>query len=126
MARKLAAQRIMQRFGDGDIDKLVDQHDRHIAKVYEDMDARRLETEADIKEIHDRIDTVIVKLHDSEINLMQELRDLRKEISEHNSSEKESLEKLLAWKWFVAGGIVVLSWLISHVSFDNIVRLLTK
>ena len=108
------------------IDKLVDQHDRHIAKVYEDMDARRLETEADIKEIHDRIDTVIVKLHDSEINLMQELRDLRKEISEHNSSEKESLEKLLAWKWFVAGGIVVLSWLISHVSFDNIVRLLTK
>ncbi len=40
------------------IEKLVDQHDRHIAKVYTDMDNRRLETDADIKEIHQRIDTV--------------------------------------------------------------------
>ena len=41
------------------IEKLVDQHDRHIAKVYDDMENRRLETDADVKEIHDRIDTVL-------------------------------------------------------------------
>jgi hypothetical protein len=39
---------------------------------------------------------------------------------EHNSKEKESLDKLLQWKWMVAGGILVLSWLISHTSFDTI------
>ena len=47
------------------IEKLVDQHDRHIAKVYTDMDNRRLETEADIKEIHQRIDTVLNKMESS-------------------------------------------------------------
>ena len=41
------------------IEKLVDQHDRHITKVYDDMENRRLETDGDVKEIHDRIDTVL-------------------------------------------------------------------
>jgi hypothetical protein len=51
------------------IEKLVDQHDRHIRKVYEDMDNRRKETDADIKEIHDRIDTVLYKMQSSEQRL---------------------------------------------------------
>ncbi len=41
------------------IEKIVDTHDRHISKVYTDMENRRLETDDDIKEIHDRIDTVL-------------------------------------------------------------------
>jgi hypothetical protein len=47
------------------IEKLVDQHDRHINGVYSQMDKRRLETEEDIKEIHERIDTVLDKMADS-------------------------------------------------------------
>ena len=54
------------------IEKLVDQHDRHIAKVYTDMDNRRLETEADIKEIHQRIDTVLDKMEISNKEIMEE------------------------------------------------------
>ena len=106
------------------IDKLVDQHDRHISKVYTDMNARKVETETEVKKIHDRIDTVIDKLHATEINLLTEMKELRKEISDHNAKEKESLDKLLQWKWFVAGGIVVLSWLISHIDYDTLLRLL--
>jgi len=108
------------------IDKLVDQHDRHIAKVYTDMDFRKKETETDIKEIHERIDTVINKLHGTEIAIMNEMKALRREITDHNIKEKESLDKLLQWKWMVAGGIVVISWLISHVNFDIIEKLLAK
>ena len=108
------------------IDKLVDQHDRHIAKVYTDMDARETETDADIKEIHERIDTVIDKLHSTEINLMNQIKALSKEILEHNEEEKKQLDKLLQWKWFVAGGIVVLSWLISHANYDSMARFLGK
>jgi septal ring factor EnvC (AmiA/AmiB activator) len=104
------------------IDKLVDQHDRHIAKVYTDMDVRREQTEKDISEIHERIDTVIDKLHDTEIAIMNEMKALRKEINEHNAAEKESLNKLLQWKWFVAGGILALSWLISHGNIDTILK----
>jgi hypothetical protein len=100
------------------IEKLVDQHDRHISKVYEDMDKRRLETNSDIKEIHERIDDVLDKVKGTEKTLLDEIKSLRKEMQQHNTSEKESLDKLLQWKWMVAGGILVVSWLLSHVRPD--------
>jgi hypothetical protein len=102
------------------IEKLIDHHDRHIAKIYSDMENRRLETETDIKELHGRIDTVLDKVQDTERRLLEEIKSLRKDINEHNLKEKESLDKILQWKWMVAGGIVVLSWLISHVPSDII------
>jgi len=97
------------------IEKLVDQHDKHLVKVYSTMEDRRLETESDIKEIHGRIDTVLDKLQDSELRLMHELKSLRQEMQNHNAKEKESLDKLLQWKWMIAGGIVALSWIVSHM-----------
>ena len=102
------------------IEKLVDQHDRHIAKVYDDMDKRRVETNEDIKEIHQRIDDVLDKVKGTEKALLDEMKGLRKEMQDHNAKEKESLDKLLQWKWMVAGGILVASWLISHVKLDTL------
>ena len=102
------------------IEKLVDQHDRHISKVYTDMDIRRRETDADIKELHIRIDTVLDKLSEQNEKIMEEFKYLRKEMSNHNSQEKEQLDKLLQWKWMIAGGVLVLSWLVSHVKLDTI------
>jgi uncharacterized protein YdiU (UPF0061 family) len=100
---------------DAVMEKLVDQHDRHIEKIYTDMERRRLETEADVKEIHGRIDTVLDKLQASELRLMNELKALRTDMQDHNAKEKESLDKLLQWKWMIAGGVVALSWLVSHM-----------
>ena len=97
------------------IEKLVDQHDKHLVKVYTTMEDRRLETENDIKEIHGRIDTVLDKLQNSELRLMNELKSLRQEMQNHNAKEKESLDKLLQWKWMIAGGVIALSWLVSHM-----------
>lgn len=108
------------------IEKLVDQHDRHLTGVYNDMDKRRLETEKDVKEIHDRIDTVLDKMEKSNEKIMEEFKSLRSEMSDHNKKEKESLDKLLQWKWTVAGGILVLSWLISHANFDILLKALGK
>ena len=102
------------------IEKLVDQHDRHISKVYEDMDKRRLETNSDIKEIHERIDDVLEKVKGTEKTLLDEIKSLRKEMQQHNNSEKESLDTLLQWKWMVGGGILVVSWLLSHVRPDTL------
>lgn len=104
------------------IDKLVDQHDRHIAKVYSDMENRRLETEGDIKEIHDRIDMVLDKVQTTEKSILSKIEDLRSCITNHNSKEKEQLDKILQWKWTVAGGILVVAWLISHVNLDTIIK----
>lgn len=106
------------------IDRLVDQHDRHIAKVYTDMDNRRLETESDIKEIHERIDTVLDKMQATEKSLSEKIDSLRECITTHNKEERKQLDALLQWKWIVTGGILVLSWLISHVKFDTITKLM--
>jgi uncharacterized protein YdiU (UPF0061 family) len=105
------------------IEKLVDQHDRHISKVYADMDRRRLETESDIKEIHDRIDTVLDKLQISELRLLEEFKEMRREMAEHNKKEKETLNDIMKWKWMIAGGIIVMSWLISHINTDILNKL---
>jgi hypothetical protein len=108
------------------IEKLVDAQDRHISQVYREMDKRRIETDADVKEIHSRIDTVLDKVQDTERRLLEEIKGLRTEISDHNRKEKESLDKLLEWKWMVAGGIIVMSWLISHLSLDTIKSVLFR
>jgi hypothetical protein len=104
------------------IEKLVDQHDRHITKVYNDMDNRRLETDSDVKEIHDRIDTVLDKVQQSELRIMAEIKDLKETMSEHVSASKNQYEKLNQWKWTLAGGIIVVTWLISHSNLDTIVK----
>ena len=106
------------------IEKLVDQHDRHLTGVYNDIDKKRLETEDDIKDIHERIDTVLDKMEKSNEKIMDEFKSLRKEMSDHNLKEKEALDQLLKWKWMGAGGIVALSWLISHFNPDTIISLL--
>ena len=105
------------------IDKLVDQHDRHIAKVYTDMDKRRLETESDIKEIHERIDTVLDKMQSMDKCLSEKIDSLRDAVNTHNKEERNHLAQILQWKWMVAGGILVFSWLLSHVNFDTIAKL---
>ena len=106
------------------IDKLVDQHDRHIAKVYMDMENRRLETEKDIKEIHERIDTVLDKMQSTEKSLSSKIDSLRDAITTHNKEERKQLDALIQWKWMVAGGILVLSWLLAHVKVDTIAKLM--
>ena len=77
------------------IEKLVDQHDRHLVKVYESIDARRKETDMDIKELHERIDMVLDKVQISEKTLLEEIQNLRKDMQEHNTKDRENIEKLL-------------------------------
>ena len=102
------------------IEKLVDQHDRHLVKVYESIDQRRKETDMDIKELHERIDVVLDKVQISEKTLLEEIQKLRADMQEHNTKDRQNIEQLLQWKWMIAGGIVVVSWLLSRISFDTI------
>ena len=98
------------------IEKLMSQHERHITKIYTDMDNRRLETDKDIRDLHDRIDTVLDKMQDSESRIMDEIKSLRTDIKD----EKKSIDAILAWKWQIVGGIIAISWLISHSGSDII------
>jgi hypothetical protein len=106
------------------IEKLVDQHDRHINKVYDTMDNQRKETNTDVADVHGRIDVVLEKLQESEIRIMAEIKDLKQTMGEHVEASKSQYERLNQWKWTLAGGIIVITWLISHSNFDTILKAL--
>ena len=106
------------------IEKLVDQHDRHISKVYDDMNSNRKEKDADISEIHQRIDTVLNKVDQSEKCIMEEIRGLKETMAAHVEASRNQYDRLNQWKWTIAGGIIVITWLISHSNFDTILKAL--
>jgi hypothetical protein len=105
------------------IEKIVDQQDRYISQVYDDMEKRRIEKNQEMKEVHNRIDTVIDKVELTERRIKDDIKELRKEMSEKFQKEQESVDKLSQWKWMVAGGIVVMSWLISHLDYGIIEKI---
>jgi chromosome segregation ATPase len=106
------------------IEKLVDQHDRHINKVYDTMDNQRKETNSEVADIHGRIDVVLEKVQESELRIMAEIKDLKETMASHVDASKTQYEKLNQWKWTLAGGIIVVTWLLSHSSFDTILKAL--
>ena len=106
------------------IEKLVDQHDRHINKVYDTMDNQRKETNTEVSDVHERIDMVLDKVQQSELRIMAEIKDLKETMSSHVDASKAQYEKLNQWKWTLAGGIIVITWLISHSNFDTILKAL--
>ena len=106
------------------IEKLVDQHDRHISKVYDDMNNNRKEKDADISEMHQRIDAVVDKVEHSEKSIMQEIRGLKETMADHVEASRNQYDRINQWKWTIAGGIIVITWLISHSNFDTILKAL--
>lgn len=108
------------------IEKLVAQQDKYIEQIYRDMDNKRIEKNGEIREIHSRIDTVIDKIQITELALLKEISEIRKQITEQANKEQTAIDKLNHWKWTITGGIIVISWLMSH-GMELIARLfLTK
>ena len=105
---------------DSVIEKLVDNHDRMVNQIYTDMEKRKADTNNDIKELHSRITTISREVADkvelTERRIMEEIKSLREDIAEHNKKEDDDLRKILQWKWMVAGGVIVIAWVISNVN----------
>ena len=105
---------------DSVIEKLVDNHDRMVNQIYTDMEKRKNDTNTDIKELHSRITTISREVSDkvelTERRIMDEIKSLRDDIAEHNKKEDDDLRKILQWKWMVAGGVIVMAWVISNVN----------
>lgn len=112
---------------DSVIEKLVDNHDRMVNQIYNDMEKRKQDTNNDIKEIHSRITTISREVSDkvelTERRIMDEIKALRDEVAKHNKKEDEDLQKILQWKWMVAGGVIVLAWLISNINMSALSKI---
>ena len=109
------------------IEKLADNNNSVVNQIYRDMDKRKEDTVNDIKDLHSRITTVDRNLSDkielTERRIMDEFKALREHITEHNEKEDRELEALSKWKWMVAGGVVVVAWIISNIRLDQLVKL---
>ena len=105
---------------DSVIEKLVDNHDRMVNQIYTDMEKRKADTNADIKDLHSRITTISREVADkvelTERRIMDEIKSLREDIAEHNKKEDDDLKAIKQWKWMVVGGVIVLAWLISNLN----------
>lgn len=109
------------------IEKLTDNQTALANQIYNDMDKRKEDTVSDIKELHSRITTVDRNLSDkielTERRIMDEIKSLRDHITAHNDKEDEDIKKLSQWKWMVAGGVVVLAWIISNIKLEQLAKL---
>lgn len=109
------------------IEKLADNNSSVVNQIYNDMDKRKQETASDIKELHSRITTVDRNLSDkielTERRIMDEFKSLRDHITEHNIKEDEELASLTKWKWMVAGGVVVVAWVVSNIKVEYLIKL---
>ena len=95
------------------IEKLMEKQENNTNNIYDDMNSKKQETQADIKELHSRITTVDRNLTDklelTERRIMDEIKNLREDIAEHNKVEDQQIGKILEWKWMAAGGIITLA-----------------
>ena len=109
------------------IEKLADNNSSVVNQIYNDMDKRKQETASDIKELHSRITTVDRNLSDkielTERRIMDEFKSLRDHITEHNIKEDEELASLTKWKWMVAGGVIVVAWVVSNIRVEYLIKL---
>jgi hypothetical protein len=108
------------------IEKLTDNNATVVNQIYNDMEKRREDTASDIKELHSRITTVDRNLSDkielTERRIMDEIKSLRDHITEHNQKEDDDFKSLMQWKWMVAGGVVVIAWIIANVKLDYLAK----
>jgi hypothetical protein len=55
---------------------------------------------------------------------MDEIKSLRDHITEHNEKEDSAMQSILQWRWMLAGGVIVLAWIISNVKLEFLAKLL--
>lgn len=109
------------------MEKLADSQLDLASQIYKDMDKRKEETIGDIKELHSRITTTDRNLSDkielTERRIMDEIKSLRDHITQHNEKEDEDIRKLSQWRWMVAGGVIVLAWVISNIKIEHLAKM---
>ena len=112
---------------DSVIDKLMENHDKVVNQIYTDMRQREEDKDADVKELHLKINGVTKDLSEkvelTERRIMEKIEELKKDIADHNQKEDSELKKIWEFKWMAAGGIIAVAWLLSHVKLEALSKL---
>ena len=99
------------------IDKLMAIQEKNILKIYDDLEVHR-----------DKISSELDDLSMGQAKAAESIRKLEQCITSKMDTAAAVIDakflKLDKMKWMVFGGILVLSWLFSHINFDIIFKLL--
>ena len=102
-------------------------NDKVVNKIYTDMRQREEDKDADVKELHLKINGVTKDLSEkvelTERRIMEKIEELKKDIADHNQKEDSELRKIWEFKWMAAGGIIAVAWLLSHVKLEALSKL---
>lgn len=108
--------------------KILDNQDKFLTRVYEDMEKNKKETDKEINYLHERLDKMSsdwsAKLESTETKIMTEIKSLRDDFIKHKEIENKIVTRIMEWKWTIVGGILVLSWLFTHL--DVVKYLISK
>jgi len=74
-------------------------------KTLEKLDERQNDDRKELQSMMDELRTDIV----------QEMKSLREDMAAQHAVEKQKIEDLNKWRWFVMGGAVVVGWIISKL-----------
>jgi len=97
------------------IDKLVESHDRHITKVYENIDDQRDRNSDELKELRKELQE---RMDESETNLITELKSIRQQLTDHINDETANLKRIMKWKKVIVIAFIVLTLLVLNHSSD--------
>jgi hemerythrin superfamily protein len=110
------------------IEKLVDHQSIIINQIYDDMDRRKQSSDNDIKDLYNKVNSLSKELSEriekSEDKLMEKMAQVYERISKHADSEEKVIDVIQKYKWPFVIGVVVISWLTSHVGPDTILKLI--
>lgn len=99
------------------------------------LEMRRLEHNAEIKELHSRITTVnrelTDKIEETEKAILEELRLMREEMKKDKKDEESEdtslrsrLYKIEQWQYTAIGAIIVITWILARSDLSKITKLI--
>ena len=86
------------------------------SQLQELVEKRRLETDANIKDVYYRVEKVEKDLYDeieaSQNKVLTEIKEMRAESTTQHNELKNKVQRLERWMWTVIGGIAVFTFLV--------------
>ncbi len=109
------------------ISKIIDNEDKWIQRIYSDMEKKENILSQEISITETKLFELKKELSDkfelSENKIMAEIRSIRSDFLSQKQSNKDSMEKLLEWKYMIVGGIITFGWIITHLDLTAISKL---
>ena len=87
------------------------------------VEKRRVETESKVEMLHARISSgereLKELLDESQDQIMEELKEMRKESAAQHKAMNERITKMEKWMWMVVGGSIVVGFLLQKFPWTN-------